>query len=54
MRTCLPMPALSIVENMMGCTYRDAVLSWWKYNGETEFFGHAEQARRVRSAIKNV
>ena len=37
---------------MRGNTYQHCVAAWWEYNGRTEFFATAQEARRVRCALK--
>ena len=48
----LPTPVRTIVALIRGDTYFDCVMAWWEYNGRTEFFASAQEARRVRCAIK--
>jgi hypothetical protein len=48
----LPVPVRTIVSRIQGDTYFDCVMAWWEYNGKTEFFASAQEARRVRCAIK--
>jgi hypothetical protein len=41
-----------ITLDIQGDTYQHCVVAWWKFNGQTEFFASAQEARRVRCAIK--
>lgn len=47
-----PAPVRWIVSRIRGNTYADCVVAWWEYNGRTEFFASAHEARRVRCALK--
>jgi hypothetical protein len=47
-----PHPARWIASRIDGDTYQHCVLAWWEYNGRTEFFQTAQEARRVRCALK--
>jgi len=47
-----PTPVKSIIKNIKDNTYHHAVLAWWNYNGQTPFFSHARQVRKVRYVIK--
>lgn len=47
-----PLPVRWIVARIQGDTYQHCVLAWWEYNGRTEFFASAQEARRVRCALK--
>ena len=50
---CLfPSPVQHIARLIKGDTYRDCILAWWEFNGRTEFFSSAQEARRVRGALK--
>ena len=49
----LPTPVQSIVARIRNDTYLDCVMAWWEYNGKTEFFASAQEARRVRCAVKH-
>lgn len=51
-RALFPAPVRWIVSRIKGDTYRDCVVAWWEYNGRTEFFASAQEARRVRCALK--
>lgn len=48
----LPTPVRTIASSIAGDTYLDCVMAWWEYNGKTEFFASAQEARRVRCAMK--
>ena len=48
-----PTPVRWMVGRIKGYAYRDCVLAWWEYNGRTEFFSSPQEARRVRSAVKD-
>jgi hypothetical protein len=48
----LPLPVRTIVTLIKGDTYLHCVMAWWEYNGRTEFFASAQEARRVRGAVK--
>lgn len=50
--SALPLPAQSIVRRLKGDSYGHVVAAWWDYNGKSEFFQSAQEARRVRCAIK--
>ena len=51
-RAAFPPPVQWIVSRIQGDTYQHCVLAWWEYNGRTEFFASAQEARRVRCALK--
>ncbi len=51
-RSIFPLPVQQVVHRIRGDTYRHCVLAWWEYNGRTEFFASAQEARRVRCALK--
>lgn len=51
-RHLFPSPVRWMVDRIGGWTYRDCVLAWWEYNGRTEFFASSQEARRIRSALK--
>lgn len=47
-----PAPVQWIARAIHGDTYLHCVVAWWDYNGRPPFFSSAQEARRVRSAIK--
>lgn len=51
-RLVFPLPVQRIVRDIRGNTFQDCVMAWWEYNGRTEFFASAQEARRVRCALK--
>lgn len=51
-RRVFPAPVLSISLMITEDTYQHCVVAWWEYNGRTEFFSSAQEARRVRCALK--
>lgn len=51
-RPLFPFPVQKIVDAIKGDSYQECVLAWWEYNGCTEFFASAQEARRVRGALK--
>jgi hypothetical protein len=51
-RPVFPLPVLRISLNIQENTYQHCVIAWWDYNGRTEFFASAQEARRVRCAVK--
>lgn len=51
-RHIFPMPVSSISLRIKDNTYQHCVAAWWEYNGNTEFFASAQEARRVRCALK--
>jgi hypothetical protein len=51
-RHIFPIPVKTIVDAINGDTYLHCVVAWWKYNGNTEFFSSAQEAKRVRGAVK--
>ena len=51
-RAIFPFPVQQIVQRIKGDTYHHCVLAWWEFNGKTEFFASAQEARRVRCALK--
>jgi len=52
LRTCFPLPVVSILDRMQGNDYLHVVTAWWEYNGKTVFFQNPQVARRVRCAVK--
>ena len=51
-RSVFPAPVQWIADRIRGNTYQHCVLAWWEFNGRTEFFASAQEARRVRCAVK--
>jgi hypothetical protein len=51
-RHIFPLPVQRITLDVRGNTYQHCVAAWWEYNGRTEFFATAQEARRVRCALK--
>ena len=51
-RDVFPFPVQWMVQRVRANTYQHCVLAWWEYNGRTEFFASAQEARRVRCVIK--
>lgn len=51
-RQMIPLPVAWMLERMKEDTYVHAVAAWWQYNGCTQFFRTAGEAKRVRYAIK--
>ena len=51
-RVVFPVQALTILDNARGNTLHACVVSWWVYNGRTEFFASGYEARMVRCALK--
>lgn len=51
-RVVFPVQALTILDNARGNTLHDCIVSWWDYNGRTEFFASGCEARMVRCALK--
>jgi len=51
-RSVFPGPVRTIVARIEGDTYQHCVAAWWEYNGRTEFFASAREARQVRCAVK--
>lgn len=51
-RGIFPAPVQHIVQRISGDTFQHCVAAWWVYNGKTEFFSSAQEAKRVRSAVK--
>lgn len=51
-RNLFPSPVLKITMDISDNTYQHCVAAWWRYNDRTEFFASAQEAKRVRSAIK--
>lgn len=47
-----PTPVRWIVGRITGDTFHACIAAWWEYNGRTEFFASAREARRVRCALK--
>jgi hypothetical protein len=52
-RCVFPSPVKKITQSILGDTFQHCVVAWWEYNGQTEFFASAQEARRVRCAIKS-
>jgi hypothetical protein len=51
-RRIFPLPVQRITLDIEGNTFQHCVKAWWEYNGRTEFFASAQEARRVRCALK--
>jgi len=51
-RQMFPLPVTWMLSRMKEDTYAHAVAVWWEFNGRTQFFRTAAEARRVRTAIK--
>jgi hypothetical protein len=51
-RRALPLPVEGVVRRTEQDTFEHALVAWWEYNGKSEFFATAGEARRVRAAIK--
>jgi hypothetical protein len=51
-RRLFPAPVQWIASRIAGDTFHDCIMAWWEYNGRTEFFASAREARRVRCALK--
>jgi hypothetical protein len=51
-RDMFPFPVHQIASRIKGDTYHHCVLAWWEFNGKTEFLASAQEARRVRCALK--
>lgn len=51
-RTIFPLPVQTICLAIRGNTYLHCVAAWWEYNGRSNFFASAQEARRVRCALK--
>ena len=52
LRGAIPLPALTILENLEKCDLESIAQAWWEYNGRTSFFRHAQTARLVRALVK--
>jgi hypothetical protein len=51
-RHVFPSIVQDVLRRVQGDTYQDCILAWWEFNGCTEFFSSAQEARRVRVALK--
>ena len=51
-RAIFPLPVQTITRAIQGDTYLHCVAAWWEYNGRSNFFASAQEARRVRCALK--
>lgn len=51
-RAVFPIQALTILDGVGENTLHACIMSWWAYNGHTEFFASGYEAREVRCAVK--
>ena len=51
-RGVFPAPVRAILDAAADDSTHACILSWWEYNGRSEFLASSQEARRVRMAVK--